>query len=87
MVHVLEHLVDPINSLIRIKKNMKLNSIFLYEVPNCENDEMLNASINENPHVYHFTKKSLENIVKKAGFKIIKIDYFRPATKKRRNSE
>ncbi len=82
MVHVLEHLIDPINALIRIKKNMKLNSIFFIEVPNCENDEMLNASINENPHVYHFTKRSLENIVKKIGFKIIKIDYFRPATKK-----
>jgi len=82
MVHVLEHLVDPVNVLIRIKNNMKPNSIFFIEVPNCENDEMLHVSIDENPHVYHFTKKALENIVKKAGFKIKNIDYFRPATKK-----
>lgn len=82
MVHVLEHLVDPVNVLIRIKNNMKQNSIFFIEVPNCENKKMLDASIIENPHVYHFTKKSLENIVKKAGFKIKEIDYFRPATKK-----
>jgi len=82
MVHVLEHLVDPVNVLIRIKNNMKQDSVFFIEVPNCENDKMLNASIIENPHVYHFTKKSLENIVKKADFKIKKADYFRPATKK-----
>ena len=83
MVHVLEHLVDPLNVLNRIKNNMKQNSVFFIEVPNCENEEMLNASIIDNPHVYHFTKKSLENIVKKAGFKIKKTDYFRPATKRK----
>jgi 2-polyprenyl-3-methyl-5-hydroxy-6-metoxy-1,4-benzoquinol methylase len=82
MVHVLEHLVDPVSVLIRIKNNMKKNSIFFIEVPNCENKKMLDASINENPHVFHFTKKSLENIIKKSGFKIKKMDYFRPATKK-----
>ncbi len=82
MVHVLEHLIDPVNVLIGIKKNMKKDSIFFIEVPNCENNEMLKASIIDNPHVYHFTKKSLENIVKKAGFNIKKANYFRAATKK-----
>lgn len=42
---------------------------------------MLNISINKVPHTFHFSKKSLEGIAKNEKYKVIKVDYFRPATK------
>lgn len=81
MSHVLEHIIKPELFLNKIKKNMKENGIFFIEVPNCENKSTLETSINLVPHTFHFSQKSLMNIVKKAGFEIIKTDFFRPATK------
>ena len=80
MSHVLEHLVRPDTFLTKIKNNLDENGIFFIEVPNSEHEPTLFASINENPHVYHFSKKSLTNIVEKAGYTVISCDYFRPAS-------
>ena len=80
MSHVLEHLVRPDTFLTKIKNNLDENGIFFIEVPNSEHKPTLFASINENPHVYHFSKKSLTNIVEKAGYTVISCDYFRPAS-------
>ena len=81
MSHVLEHLIEPDSFLRKIKKNLKKNSIFFLEVPNCEYEPMLKSSIEENPHMFHFTKKSLSKLVEKIGYKIVSCDVFRPATK------
>ena len=81
MSHVLEHMVDLEGFLNRIKNNLKDNGIFFIEVPNAEHRPTLNASINENPHVYHFSKNALSNFLKNMGYKIISCDCFRPATK------
>jgi len=40
---------------------------------------MLDASIKE-PQTYHFSRNTLVNIAKNAGFKIELCDFFRPAT-------
>ncbi len=81
MSHVLEHMVDLEGFLTRIKSNLDDNGIFFIEVPNAEHKPTLNSSINENPHVYHFSKNSLYNLMKNMGFKIISCNCFRPATK------
>ena len=81
MSHVLEHLVNPVEFLKKIQRNLSSNGIFFIEVPNCENDSMLNSSITLLPHTLHFSKKSLINLVEKTGFKVISCDFFRPATK------
>ena len=81
MSHVLEHLTKPLQFFENIHKNMNAEGILLIEVPNCENDSMLNASIFKVPHTVHFSKKSLVNLAKKSGFKVVQCDYFRPATK------
>ena len=81
MSHVLEHLIDPIQFLKKIQKNLSTDGIFFIEVPNCENESMLNSSITLLPHTLHFSKKSLINLVEKTGFKVIRCDFFRPATK------
>ena len=59
MSHVLEHLIEPVNFLKKIRNNLKKNGIFFIEVPNCEYEPMLQSSIEKNPHLYHFTKKAL----------------------------
>ena len=81
MSHVLEHLIKPDYFLSRIKDNMKDDSVFFIEVPNCENYANLKISIDLVPHTFHFSKTSLELLVKKNSYDIIKCDYFRPATK------
>jgi 2-polyprenyl-3-methyl-5-hydroxy-6-metoxy-1,4-benzoquinol methylase len=81
MSHVFEHIIKPETFLKKIKKNLKENSIFFIEVPNCENESTLETSINLVPHTFHFSQESLKNLVLKSGYEIIKTDYFRPATK------
>lgn len=81
MSYVLEHIIKLESFLEKIKNNLKDDSVFFIEVPNCENKSTLETSINLVPHIFHFSQESLKNIVTKSGYKIIKIDYFRPATK------
>jgi len=81
MSHVLEHIIKPESFLKKIRENLNQDGIFFIEVPNCENKFTLETSINLVPHTFHFSQKSLMNIVKKAGYEIIKTDFFRPATK------
>jgi len=81
MSHVLEHLIEPVNFLKKIRNNLKKNGIFFIEVPNCEYEPMLQSSIEKNPHLYHFTKKALTKMVERTGYKIMSCDIFRPATK------
>lgn len=80
MSHVLEHLVRPDLFLKKIKNNLIHGGIFFIEVPNCENRSILNATLVSQPHTYHFSKHSLINICNKAGFKMLRSDYFRPAS-------
>ena len=81
MSHVLEHLLEPMNFLKKIKNNLKNDGIFFIEVPNCEYEPMLQSSIQKNPHLFHFTTKSLSKLVEKLDYKILSCDVFRPATK------
>ena len=81
MSHVLEHLIEPVRFLKKIRNNLKKSGIFFIEVPNCEYEPMLQSSIEKNPHLYHFTKKALTKMVERTGYKIISCDIFRPATK------
>ena len=78
--HVLEHLARPDVFLKKISNNIKKDGVIFIEVPNCENPETLRASITENPHVHHFSKKGLEILCKE--YDILSLDCFRPATKK-----
>ena len=80
MSHVLEHLVRPDIFLKKINNNLKEDGIFFIEVPSCEHKPTLQTSIFENPHVHHFSKKSLLKLVEKS-FDVISCDCFRPATK------
>lgn len=80
MSHVLEHMVKPDLFLKKIKSNLKNDGVFFIEVPNCENKDILDNTLASQPHTYHFTRQSLINVIEKSGYKIIRSDYFRPAS-------
>ena len=69
--HTLEHLVDPIFSLKILSKNIKKNGFLFIQVPDSELNpyDFLIAD-----HVSHFSKKTLENMLIKAGYEIININ-------------
>ena len=79
--HVLEHIIEPIHFLNKIKNNLKKDGVIFIEVPNCEYEPMLQNSIQKNPHLFHFTKNALSKLVENVGYKILSCDVFRPATK------
>ena len=67
LVQVLEHVVNPINTLLDIKNNLlNENGLIYIEVPN-----MFNFPISDPVHLTDFSTVSMENILNKTGFKIL----------------
>jgi len=69
--HVLEHLIDPVDSLKTLKHHTK--RYIAVEVPGWINYV---PSI-QNAHLYYFTLHTLQKIFSLAGFKALRIDYFK----------
>jgi 2-polyprenyl-3-methyl-5-hydroxy-6-metoxy-1,4-benzoquinol methylase len=74
--HVLEHVVNCRIVLSNLKNILSDNGILFIEVPNCGNKKNLEHSINTQPHLHHFTKKSLQRLIEHSGYKIVRIDTF-----------
>lgn len=68
MIHVLEHIPDPANFLMGLKKKLKSDGLVIIEVPNFqENDfDLLIAD-----HCLHFTEATLTEILVQCGFEIL----------------
>ena len=72
---VLEHVKNPTEFLNKVKKYLKPNGIIFIEVPNL-NDVLIHAYDLPNhynfyfhsAHLWYFTEKSLNSLMKKAGF-------------------
>jgi len=75
--HVLEHVMDCKQALIGLKDLLTPDGIIFIEVPNCQNNQALEDSINTQPHIHHFTKTSLIQLIQKCGFSVVKIDTFK----------
>ena len=69
IIHVLEHLLNPIDALKKLRKHIK-RYLFI-EVPGCITKF---SSIN-NAHTFYPSLNTLSHIVTKCGFKRIYIDY------------
>lgn len=80
LFHVLEHTSDPIGFLRNIKSVLKKNGCLIVEVPNVE-ELMLDTCPEYNDfywiraHLHYFNNKTLDYVLKKAGFKKIEIVY------------
>ncbi len=68
MRHVLEHFLNLDTVISNLKRNLNDGWIVFVDVPYCESDFTLNWSIQEHPHIYHFTRKSLNNYFKEYNF-------------------
>ena len=74
MFHVLEHIVDPISFLKKIKKLLKPGGKLVVEVPNCDDFQLtLNDAYKnfywQRAHIHYFTPKILKKVLNAAGFK------------------
>jgi 2-polyprenyl-3-methyl-5-hydroxy-6-metoxy-1,4-benzoquinol methylase len=77
----LEHLYEPLETLAKAFQLLKNDGLIVITVPNIES---LGAKIfgkkwlplHPPKHLYHFSSETLSNILKKAGFKIEKIDHW-----------
>jgi len=79
MADVLEHLVDPVSFLERLKKN--LQGVIFIEVPNCRNKRINKASLSEQIHTYHFTKNSLRKLFENQGYSVLHIEEYENISK------
>lgn len=73
--HVLEHTTNPVEDFKNLRKYLKPESIVYIEVPGIK---FLTLSYRQDflqylnfAHTYHFTLRTLNNCLKKAGFKMI----------------
>ena len=68
MVHVLEHIPEPVNFIKRIKQKLKAGGLLIIEVPNLAANpfDLLIAD-----HCTHFTKQTLSEAMEMAGFRVV----------------
>jgi len=82
---VIEHLPEPTHFLKRLKKNLKTDGYILISVPNIANIitrvnlflgkfDYTDKGILDKTHLRFFTKKTLKNTIKEAGYKLVKLD-------------
>jgi 2-polyprenyl-3-methyl-5-hydroxy-6-metoxy-1,4-benzoquinol methylase len=81
MFDVLEHLTNPINELKIINKKIKKGGYLICYSPNIYSAGFELMGKNQNQvypfeHLFFFSKKSLEILAKKTGFKITKFETF-----------
>lgn len=82
---VLEHLKDPLNTLIRLKRYLKDDGSIIVSLPNianwrirlkllCGNFDYQEKGILDKTHLRFFNEKTAKKIIDHAGFDIIKFD-------------
>ena len=74
LTHVIEHLEQPDILLEKCKEWIGPEGIICIAVPDCGNPNMLNHSLNNPYHIYHFTKNSLKRLFEKSGYDVIQCD-------------
>ena len=74
LTHVIEHLEQPDILLEKCKEWIVPDGIICIAVPDCGNLNMLNHSLNNPYHVYHFSKNSLKQLFEKSGYDVIQCD-------------
>ena len=74
LTHVIEHLEQPDILLEKCKEWIIPSGIICIAVPDCGNPNMLNHSLNNPYHVYHFSKNSLKRLFEKSGYDVIQCD-------------
>jgi 2-polyprenyl-3-methyl-5-hydroxy-6-metoxy-1,4-benzoquinol methylase len=79
MVHTLEHLPDPLKTLIGINKILKRTGMLYVSLPNiasCKAKKLRGkwSALKPAEHLFFFSPKTLKLLFEKAGFDIVRID-------------
>ena len=80
MIHVIEHLKNPIDILKKIKKILKKKGILIIETPDFDSAMARRYNLkfrllHDKTHISLFSSESLIRLVRNLGFQIIKIDF------------
>jgi 2-polyprenyl-3-methyl-5-hydroxy-6-metoxy-1,4-benzoquinol methylase len=83
--HTLEHMPDPLENLKEAKQILKDDGLLIIEVPNMNayieraiyrvvkrKQERFFSIYDREPHLFHFTPSTLKDILKRAGFQVVK---------------
>ena len=76
MIEVIEHLKNPKEILLNLKKVMDKNSLLFLSTPPGYYDEKLTNAYDNPTHIHFFTPESLNNLLSSIGFKKISFDSF-----------
>lgn len=79
MHHVFEHFPEPLEVLKKLKKILKPGGLLYIEVPNILNFERRVKYFFDFWHYYNYSPGTLEKILKKGGFKIVKRNAAKPS--------
>ncbi len=80
MIHIIEHLKNPIKDLKSVKKKIKSKGYLIVETPDfdCAMARKYNTKfrlLHDKTHISLFSSESLVRLLKDLNFKIIKIEY------------
>jgi len=81
--HVLEHLPDPLETLVCLRKLVRTGGIVVIEVPNVDQkrkrpmylSDLEDYPIDRLEHLFYYSGKALQNACTKAGFKIVNLNF------------
>ncbi len=73
---VMEHFRDLYKVIKKLKKNLNSDGCIYISVPNADSSKYLEESINNHPHIYHFTMQGLEVFFINNGFTVESIGYY-----------
>jgi len=78
MWHVLEHVIDLEEYIIKLKKLLKKNGVIIIAVPNFKSHDAIHykehwAAYDVPRHIWHFSKKSIEKIFYDKSMQVYKV--------------
>lgn len=81
LFHSLEHVRDPVRTLVDLRTVLRPGGWILVEVPHAGATEMWRPGtrrvVMDLPlHLHHFTPKTLSSVVERAGFAVTRVDLF-----------
>lgn len=80
LIHVIEHLKNPVNFLKKLKHNVKKNGYLIIETPDFDSAMARQYNLkfrllHDKTHISLFSSESLIRLVRDIGLEIIKIEY------------
>jgi len=76
MIHVLEHQSDPLEALKSLRKSLSPSGLLYLDIPDA--DEYKNIDALHLAHIFHFSKRTIVLLVRRAGFDIVHLETYSP---------